>query len=114
MRARRRPAAARRSSGGTRSSERSRTPSDEVATTRSARLVTIVGDAGVGKSRLTAEFLEVAAGRAHALDGRCLPYGDGITFWPVAEAVRSLAGIVNDDDAAEARGQARRARRRGR
>ena len=78
---------------------------DEVAATRSARLVSIVGDAGVGKSRLTAEFLEVAAGRAHALEGRCLPYGEGITFWPVAEAVRSLAGIVNDDDAAGARGK---------
>ena len=78
---------------------------DEVAATRSARLVSIVGDAGVGKSRLTAEFLEVAAGRAHALEGRCLPYGEGITFWPVAEAVRSLAGVVNDDDAAGARGK---------
>ena len=49
-------------------------------------------DAGVGKSRLTAEFLDRIAGRALALEGRCLPYGDGITFWPLAEAVRRAAG----------------------
>ena len=40
--------------------------------------------------------------RSHC-SGRCLPYGDGITFWPVAEAVKGLAGIVNDDSATEAR-----------
>jgi class 3 adenylate cyclase/tetratricopeptide (TPR) repeat protein len=71
-------------------------------TTRSARLVTIVADPGVGKSRLTADFLERTSGRALAMTGRCLPYGDGITFWPVAEAVKTLAGIVNDDDASAA------------
>jgi predicted ATPase/class 3 adenylate cyclase len=75
---------------------------DEAAAARRARLVTIVGDAGVGKSRLTTEFLEVASRRALALGGRCLPYGDGITFWPIAEAVKAQAGIVNDDDAAGA------------
>ena len=76
---------------------------DEAAATRSARLVAIVGDAGVGKSRLTAEFLERASERALVLEGRCLPYGDGITFWPVAEAVRAQSGIVNDDGGDEAR-----------
>ena len=75
---------------------------DEAAASRRCRLVTLVGDAGVGKSRLTAEFLEAASGRALALGGRCLPYGDGITFWPIAEAVKTQAGIVNDDDATEA------------
>ncbi len=75
---------------------------DEAAATRLARLVTVVGDAGVGKSRLTTEFLDAVAGRALAVSGRCLPYGDGITFWPFAEAVKSVAGIVNDDDATEA------------
>ena len=75
---------------------------DEAAASRSCRLVTLAGDAGVGKSRLTAEFLEAASGRALALGGRCLPYGDGITFWPIAEAVKTQAGIVNDDDATEA------------
>ncbi len=75
---------------------------DEAAASRRARLVTIVGDAGVGKSRLTAEFLAIASRRALALGGRCLPYGDGITFWPIAEAVKAQAEIVGDDDAAEA------------
>ncbi len=72
---------------------------DEVVTTRSARLATIVADAGVGKSRLTAEFLEGISGRAFLLCGRCLPYGDGITFWPLAEALKNASGIVNDDGA---------------
>ncbi len=76
---------------------------DDAATSRSCRLATIVGDAGVGKSRLTAEFLSASAPRALAVSGRCLPYGDGITFWPVAEAVKALAGIVNDDSATEVR-----------
>jgi class 3 adenylate cyclase/tetratricopeptide (TPR) repeat protein len=75
---------------------------DEAAASRRARLVTLVGDAGVGKSRLTAEFLRSASARALALGGRCLPYGEGITFWPIAEAVKAQAGIVSDDDAAEA------------
>ena len=76
---------------------------DDAATSHSCRLVTIVGDAGVGKSRLTSEFLGASAPRALAVSGRCLPYGDGITFWPVAEAVKALAGIVNDDSATEVR-----------
>jgi class 3 adenylate cyclase/tetratricopeptide (TPR) repeat protein len=76
---------------------------EEAARSRSARLVTIVGDAGVGKSRLTAEFVSSLAGKALALEGRCLPYGDGITFWPLAEALRAESGITDEDDAAEAR-----------
>ena len=36
------------------------------------------------------------------LQGRCLPYGDGITFWPLAEALKGAAGIVDDDGAEEA------------
>ena len=67
-----------------------------------ARLVTIVGDAGVGKSRLTSELLERTSDRALVLTGRCLPYGDGITFWPVAEALRTVAEIHDEDDATEA------------
>jgi len=76
---------------------------DGAASSRSGRLATIVGDAGVGKSRLTSEFLENVSARSLALRGRCLPYGDGITFWPVAEAIKAQAGIVNDDDAKAAR-----------
>ena len=57
--------------------------------TLSCRLVTVVGDAGVGKSRLVFEFLG-GLSDASVLRGRCLPYGDGITYWPVAEIVRQL------------------------
>jgi len=64
---------------------------------RHARLVTVVGDAGVGKSRLIREFATRAEGQARLIRGRCLPYGDGITFWPLAEAVREAAGITNED-----------------
>ena len=64
---------------------------------RRCRLVTIVGEAGVGKSRLIDEFVRSLDGEASCLGGRCLPYGDGITFWPLAEAVRQAAGILERD-----------------
>jgi class 3 adenylate cyclase/tetratricopeptide (TPR) repeat protein len=64
---------------------------------RGARLITLVGDAGVGKSRLIREFATQAAKGARVLRGRCLPYGDGITFWPLAEVVREAAAIVGED-----------------
>ncbi|HEY6014920.1 MAG TPA: adenylate/guanylate cyclase domain-containing protein, partial [Candidatus Limnocylindrales bacterium] len=71
----------------------------EVEATRSCQLVTIVGDAGVGKSRLVREFATRASSRekSQVLRGRCLPYGDGVTFWPIAEIVRSAAGISDED-----------------
>ena len=72
-----------------------------VAAERRCRLVTIVAPPGVGKSRLTNETAARVAGRGRVLTGRCLPYGDGITFWPVAEAVKEAAGI-NDEDSPEA------------
>ena len=53
--------------------------------------VTIVGDAGVGKSRLTREFLASVGEDAYIVRGRCLPYGRGITFWPLVEIVRAAA-----------------------
>ena len=59
----------------------------------SAELVTIVGTAGVGKSRLVRAFLDSAAGRARVARGRCLSYGDGITYWSIAEILRDLAGV---------------------
>ncbi|HEX4897173.1 MAG TPA: adenylate/guanylate cyclase domain-containing protein, partial [Candidatus Limnocylindrales bacterium] len=62
-----------------------------------ARLITIVGDAGVGKSRLIREFAAAVANEAGLVRGRCLPYGDGITFWPLAEIVRDAASIASDD-----------------
>ena len=69
----------------------------ESATT--TRLVTIIGDAGVGKTRLVGDFLAGLAGTATVLRGRCLAYGDGITFWPLVEVVRAAAGIGEDDSA---------------
>jgi len=56
------------------------------------RLVTIYGAAGVGKSRLAGELLAQVAGSAEILSARCLPYGDGITFLPLTELVRSAGG----------------------
>ena len=67
------------------------------------RLVTLLGAAGVGKSRLTEEFVRSIAGEAAVLRSRCLSYGDGITFWPLAEVFRQAAGIVPEDDEADAR-----------
>ena len=63
-------------------------------------LVTAVGDAGVGKSRLVAEALE--AFEARVVRGRCLPYGEGITYWPVVEVVKQLAVLPSDPVAAAA------------
>jgi class 3 adenylate cyclase/tetratricopeptide (TPR) repeat protein len=59
---------------------------------RSCRLFTLLGAAGVGKSRLMSEFVAWLRGRATVLTGRCLPYGEGITFWPLREIVRALGG----------------------
>jgi predicted ATPase/class 3 adenylate cyclase len=74
-----------------------RTALDEATQERRCRLVTVIGDAGVGKSRLIDEFVRSVEGHASFLRGRCLPYGDGITFWPLAEAVRQAAGILERD-----------------
>jgi class 3 adenylate cyclase/tetratricopeptide (TPR) repeat protein len=71
----------------------------EVVATRSCQLVTVVGDAGVGKSRLIREFSSRASehDRTQVLRGRCLPYGDGVTFWPITEIVRAAAAISDED-----------------
>ena len=55
---------------------------------RSCQLVTVVGAAGVGKSRLAGELLTGA--EARVVRGRCLPYGEDITYWPAVEVVRQL------------------------
>src|SRR5688572_4712478 len=59
-------------------------------------LVTVYGPAGSGKSRLTSELLEVI-GRERVRFGRCLPYGEGITYYPIQLIVRADAGIELDD-----------------
>ncbi len=56
------------------------------------RLVTILGPAGIGKSSLVSALLSEVEGDATTVVGRCLPYGDGITYWPLAEIIRQLAG----------------------
>src|SRR5439155_329154 len=64
---------------------------------RASQLFTVLGAAGVGKSRLAAEFL--AVGDARVVQGRCLSYGEGITYWPVVEIVKQL-GVLPEGDAA--------------
>jgi class 3 adenylate cyclase/tetratricopeptide (TPR) repeat protein len=64
---------------------------------RACRLATVVGDAGVGKTRLVTEFTVASGDTALVIRGRCLPYGDGITFWPLREVVRDACGILTDD-----------------
>ena len=66
---------------------------EQSASDRSCQLFTVLGTAGVGKSRLVGEFLMDVEGRATVTYGRCLPYGEGITYWPVVEVVRELAGL---------------------
>ena len=61
-------------------------------------LFTLLGPAGVGKSRLVHEFVAGIADRATVIRGRCLPYGEGITFWPIGEIVRAAAGIDETDE----------------
>jgi class 3 adenylate cyclase/tetratricopeptide (TPR) repeat protein len=69
---------------------------------RRAYLVTIYGDSGVGKSRLARDFV-AGLERVTVLVGRCLPYGQGVTYWPLAEMVKASAGISDDDPAEDAR-----------
>jgi class 3 adenylate cyclase len=71
--------------------------------TGGARLVTIVGEPGLGKTRLTDEFARATAAEARFVRGRCLSYGRGITFWPLVEVVRDAAGIRETDSPAAAR-----------
>jgi tetratricopeptide (TPR) repeat protein len=71
---------------------------DGVVAERACRLVTVLGAAGVGKTRLVEEALASLGERAVVLRGRCLSYGQGITYWPVGEVVRQAAGIADDSD----------------
>jgi class 3 adenylate cyclase/tetratricopeptide (TPR) repeat protein len=72
----------------------------------SVQLVTVTGEPGVGKSRLIGEFFAWADGQPELFfwrHGRCLPYGDGVTFWALGEIVKAQAGILETDapDAAD-------------
>jgi len=61
---------------------------ENAVTDRALHLFTVLGTAGVGKSRLVREFVESIEGVAMVLQGRCIPYGEGITYWPLHEALR--------------------------
>jgi class 3 adenylate cyclase len=69
----------------------------EAVEERICHLFTILGVAGVGKSRLVDEFMGSLGDQARVAAGRCLAYGHGITYWPVAEAIRHGAGIAEGD-----------------
>jgi hypothetical protein len=69
------------------------------------QLVTISGEPVVGKTRLVSELLSFVDDRPEIVfwrQGRCLPYGDGVTFWALGEVVKAQAGILESDDPSEA------------
>ena len=70
---------------------------------RRAQLVTVLGEPGIGKTRLVEEAVGRLGDDPLVVRGRCLPYGEGITFFPVSEAVASAVGIEREDDAARAK-----------
>jgi class 3 adenylate cyclase len=70
---------------------------------RSLELVTVMGAAGIGKSRLTHDFVAGVGGRGRVIAGRCLSYGEGTTFWPVVAALKDAADVGERDSPAEAR-----------
>ena len=65
---------------------------------RRSHLVTLVGDAGVGKSRLVREFVASLDVATKVVFGRCLPYGQGVTLWPLVEILKGEATILDTDD----------------
>jgi class 3 adenylate cyclase/tetratricopeptide (TPR) repeat protein len=85
---------------------------EHTLTERAVRLVTIMGEPGVGKSRFVGELASVADHRSELViwrQGRCLPYGDGIAFWALGEIVKAQAGILESDNPAEVTGKLRAA-----
>jgi predicted ATPase len=72
---------------------------------RAPQLVTVVGVPGIGKSRLVVELRRIAEADRELIawrQGRCLPYGEGVSFWALAEIVKAQAGILETDTAGEA------------
>jgi len=65
---------------------------ERAAGERTLQLFTVLGAAGIGKSRLAQELVSIVGDEATVLSGRCLSYGEGITFWPLREIVRQLGG----------------------
>jgi class 3 adenylate cyclase/tetratricopeptide (TPR) repeat protein len=78
---------------------------ERAATQRACQLVTVVGEPGVGKTRLCAElfrYIEQRPGLVRWRQGRCLPYGEGIAFWALGEIVKAECGILESDSPEEA------------
>ncbi len=74
---------------------------EEVAETGDSRCCLVVGEPGIGKSRLVLEFarsLEAGPELITWRQGRCLPYGEGVTYWAMGEIVKAHAGIFDSDD----------------
>ena len=69
---------------------------ERVVARRRPAMVTITGPAGIGKSRLARALVARLSDRAAVVAGRCLPYGEGITYWPLAEIFRRLAGRAEE------------------
>ncbi len=84
--------------GRTRQLAQLRQAFEEVASDRVCHLFTVLGPAGVGKSRLVQEALGELADGAMILRGRCLSYGEGITYWPLIEVVRDALGGGSVDE----------------
>jgi class 3 adenylate cyclase/tetratricopeptide (TPR) repeat protein len=80
-----------------------RTVFDQSVERGECHVATLIGVAGVGKSRLTGEVVATLSERATVVGGRCLPYGEGITFWPITELLRGAADIGESDPPNEAR-----------
>ena len=73
---------------------------DKTVASNSVQLVTVVGEPGLGKSRLVAELFAYIDGRPEFTtwrQGRCLPYGEGITFWALGEILKAHTGILESD-----------------
>jgi class 3 adenylate cyclase/tetratricopeptide (TPR) repeat protein len=79
---------------------------DAAAGERRCRLATVVGPAGIGKSRLGNELFAATRGHATTLVGRCLAYGEGITYWPLRGIVLSATGSLTREGIAEFLGDA--------
>ena len=80
--------------------------SEATAAQDHAQLVTVIGEAGSGKSRLMWEFFKYVDGIEDVRwwhEGRCLSYGEGVAYWAIAEMIRARAGILEEEDAASAR-----------
>jgi len=77
--------------------QRLRAALDDALGSRACRLVSVIGSPGVGKTRLAGEFALELDEQARAVEGRCEPSGEGITFLPVVEILREVAGIGEAD-----------------